>query len=244
MNIHPSVTVLALSGLLCMAQAVSAHDEFKVKTITEGTEGDNALVINHGCEAREQPVRAQSVVFPGTNPELIASDGHTVTDLGEVVGQSLFAINIKLIQDKSIFKDQDEKFDGLGNAIGFFGTTGALQVNLQGRIPFQYVAPQFSASSCATAMKIEVAVADICNFNPPTIRASKVNLWLPDNGSHYAALGKARGVEGIDEAPEFQIVRDLKNNPLPATCGAGYSVTVRPTAADIDGNLGITGWQY
>ncbi|MDD5274252.1 MAG: hypothetical protein PHU14_16230, partial [Methylovulum sp.] len=78
----------------------------------------------------------------------------------------------------------------------------------------------------------------------PTIQASKVNLWIPDNGSQYAIFGAAQNVDGIGEPPVLQVNRDLTNNPLPNGCGVGFTVTVRPSAADVDAHLGITGWHY
>ncbi|MDD2723226.1 MAG: hypothetical protein PHH59_04275 [Methylovulum sp.] len=231
-------------GLFLAGRQAFAHDEIKVRSILEGTGGDNAIVIGHGCEAREKPIRAQSVVFPTLNPELIASDGHKIADLSEIIGASLYAGQADLIQDKNIFQAQDEKHDNLGNTIGFFGTNGNLQANLQGRVPFQFVAPSFVKSSCATALKIEVAIADICILTAPTIRAHKVNLWIPENGSQYALLGKAQGVDGLGEPPVLQVKRNLVKNPLDPACGAGFTVTVRPSADDVDANLGIPGWHY
>lgn len=232
----------AATGLILISHSTFAHDEIKIKSMFEGTSNDNAIVIGHGCEAKEKPVRAQSVVFPTVNPELIASDGRTIADLSEIIGASLYAGQVDLIQNKDIFQSQNEKQDALGNTIGFYSTDGNLQTNLQGRVPFQFVAPSFSKSTCATALKIEVAVADICIFSAPTIRASKVNLWIPDNGSQYAIAGKAQNVDGLGEPPVLQIKRNLVKNPLNAGCGAGFTVRVRPSAADVDANLAIPGW--
>ncbi|MDD5579226.1 MAG: hypothetical protein PHY16_08110 [Methylobacter sp.] len=69
-----------------------------------------------------------------------------------------------------------------------------------------------------------------------------MNLWIPDNGSQYAVLGTAAGVDGVGEPPVLQVNRDLINNPLNPSCGAGIEVTVTPSAADIDAHLGIPGW--
>ncbi|MDD5276881.1 MAG: hypothetical protein PHR16_12465 [Methylovulum sp.] len=230
--------------LFLTAQQAVAHTEIQVPIMKEGTGLDNALTISHGCEAKERPIHAQSVMFPTQNPELIASDGHSIADLSEIIDQSLYAGQVDLIQNKNIFQHQDEKHDALGNSIGFWGTDGTLQANLQGRVPFQFVAPNFNPSSCATALSIEVAIADICIFSAPTIRAPKVNLWIPDNGSQYAVLGKAQGVEGIGDPAVLQVKRNLIKNPLNPSCGKGFTVTVRPSAADVDANLGIPGWHY
>lgn len=224
-------------------QQAFAHTEIQVPIMKEGTGIDNALTISHGCEAKEKPILAQSVMFPTQNPELIASDGHAIADLSEIT-ESLYAGQVDLIQNKDIFQNQNEKHDDLGNTIGFWGTNGKLQANLQGRVPFQFVAPNFKPSSCATALNIEVAIADICIFSAPTIRAPKVNLWIPDNGSQYAVLGKAQGVEGVGDPAVLQVKRNLTKNPLNPSCGKGFTVTVRPSAADVDANLGIPAWWH
>jgi hypothetical protein len=230
---------------LVLAHPLSGFADDHIKaTILEGTGADNAIVIAHGCELKDKPIRAQSVVFPTVNPELIASDGHPIANLSEVIGNSLYAGHVDTIQDKNIFQAQDEKVDSLGNTIGFFSTKGYLQTNAQGRVPFNFVAPTFVPSSCATALNIEIAIADICLTTAPTIRAHKLNLWIPDNGSQYAVLGNAFNVEGIGMAPSLRVKRDLVKNPLNPACGVGFTVKVRPSAADIDANLGIPGWHY
>jgi hypothetical protein len=132
----------------------------------------------------------------------------------------------------------------LNRTIGFFSKNGKLQTYAQGRVPFHFTAPSFAKSSCATELKIEVAIADICILSAPTIKAVKTNLWIPNNGSKYANIGTAEDVDGIGEPPVIHVKRDLINNPLDPSCGAGFTVIMRPSAADIDQNLGIPGWHY
>ncbi|ASF48270.1 hypothetical protein [Methylovulum psychrotolerans] len=244
MMLLPKLSACGLAVGLVLAAPAFAHDEILIKAVVENTGGDNAITIGHGCEDTHLPIRAQSVVFPTKNPELIASDGHTITDLSEIIGPSVYAGQVDTIQDRNIFNKQHEKHDKLGNAIGFYGMDGRLGTTLQGRVPFQFTAPGFAATSCATALKIEVAIADICDFTAPTIQAGKVNLWIPDNGSQYANLGGPQNIDGIGEPPIFQVTRNLTTNPLPNGCGAGFTVTVRPSAADVDAHLGIPGWHY
>ena len=78
-----------------------------------------------------------------------------------------------------------------------------------------------------------------------TASAGKVNLWIPDNGSQYSTSGKAAGVDGIGSPATLIVNRDLATNPLGPGCGAGIDVTVTPSAADVDANLGIRGvWGF
>lgn len=233
-----------VTGLLLCTQPILAHDEIKITQVLEGTEVDNAITIAHSCEASNTPLRAQSVVFPTVSPELIASDGRAINNLSEILGNTLYAAHVRLIQNKDIFSIQNERHDALGNTIGFISNSGLLKTTLLGRVPFQFGAPTFLSTSCAVALKIEVAIADICMFSAPTIQGTKVNLWIPDNGSHYAVLGNASGVDGIGDQPFIQVNRDLINNPLAPACGNGFTATVRPSATDIDTHLGFAGWHY
>lgn len=235
---------LLLVGLLFVGQQAFSDTGIKENQVTEGTGGDNAITIAHGCEEKEKPIRAQSVLFPFQNPELIASDNHVIANLGEILDQSSSIGNIDLIRDKSIFNKQNEKYNDTGATIGFYGKNGNLPTNLQGRVPFQFIAPFFNSSTCADILNVEVAIADICVLSKPTIRASKVNLWIPDNSSQYAILGKAQGVEGIGDPAILQIRRNLITNPMSPSCTTTFTVTVRPSASDIDANLGIPGWHY
>lgn len=235
--------VFILSLTVLISNAAFAHDEFKSQAL-EGTANDNAITIAHTCEVQSKPIVAQSVVFPGDNPALSASDGSTFNDLSEVIDQGGIAGLVDLIQDKNIFQVQKEKIDALGNVTGFYGKGGLLANELQGRVPFAFTAPNFVSTSCVKKLNIEVAIADICVLSKPTIQAAKVNLWIPDNGSQYAIKGAAAGVDGVGEPIVLQANRDLNTNPFdPASnCGAGIDVTVTPSAIDVDTNLGIPGF--
>jgi hypothetical protein len=110
---------------------------------------------------------------------------------------------------------------------------------MRGRVPFEYTAPFFLPDSCATALRVEIAIADICGVRPPTIRPEKVNLWIPNNGSQFATVGLAQGIDGIGSPARLTVNRDLVNNPLPDSCGGGYVVTVTPSPQQVDRDLPI-----
>jgi hypothetical protein len=186
-------------------------------------------------------VIAQSVVFPTESPVLTSSDpGLPIADLGEVIEQGGLAGLLAPIQDRSIFRFQAAKLDALGNALGFHGTRGLLRTGLRGRVPFEFTGPSFVAESCATALRIEIAVADICDFSRPQIQPGKVNLWIPDDGSRFASEALASGVEGVGAPARLLVSRDLALNPLPPACnGQGHVVTVTPSAAQVDRDLPI-----
>ncbi len=228
--------------VLCMAIAWSgaagAHTSVK-SPATEGVRDDNAIRIGHGCEG-ERPVVAQSIVFPTDTPEIAASDPNVVVgDLSEVVLQGSLAGLAQSIQDRSIFGYQDEIVDANGNVVGFQARKGSLSPKLVGRVPFQFSAPRFVAESCARRLLVEIAVADICSAQQPILDPHKVNLWIPDNGSLFALDGRAAGVEGIGAPATLIVQRNLATNPLAEQCGAGFDVTVTPSAAQIDRDLPI-----
>ncbi len=232
----------ALAALCLQAATSFAHTTFKLQA-TEGTTEDNALKIGHGCEVspgRNIPVIAQSVVFPFSNPVLSASDASTVGSLTDVIVQGSLAGLVDTIQDRSIFETQGEKLTlADGTVVGFWSRNGRLSVKSRGRVPFQFTPPSFVSTSCAKRLLVKVAVADICDVANPTLAAGKVNLWIPDNGSQYAAEGKAAGIDGVGAAATLTVNRNLTTNPLPLACGAGIDVTVTPSAAEVDRRLPI-----
>jgi len=235
-----------VAALLLAAGTVSAHTTIRSQA-TESVTDDNALKIGHGCttaDGAKLPVIAQSVVFPTSSPDISTSDGSLVSGLAAVIEQGSLAGLARSIQDRSVFRSQQVKSDSLGNSIGFSGTGGALDVTVLARIPFQFAAPKFVANSCAKRLLVKIAIADVCVFGSgitDSVKVGKVNLWIPDNGSQYAVLGKAQGVDGIGAPATLTINRNVATNPLAAACGAGIDVTVTPSAGDITTNLPIPG---
>ena len=242
-NSRTATTVAAAIALLITFGA-TAHTTVRSQA-TEGVTADNALRIGHGCTApggEPIPVIAQSTVFPTVNPVLTSSDGSAVGGLDAVIAEGTLAARVRGLQDRSVFASQETKRDALGNAVGWSAFDGVLDTMLAGRSPFQFAGPNFVASSCAKRLLVKVAIADICSRAPAdTVASGKVNLWIPDNGSQYATLGKAQGIDGIGEPATLIVNRNLAANPLPPVCGDGVDVTVTPSAVDVDANLGIPG---
>jgi hypothetical protein len=237
---------LVIGAALSLAVGSTAFAETTVRSAaTEGRTDDNAIRIEHGCQTRdgdEASVIAQSVVFPSVSPQITASNGSAIGDLSQVITQGTIAGLAKPVQDNNIFLSQKVKYDSLGNAAGFSGAEGMLALDMQGRVPFQFTPPNFVATSCARRLLIKIAIADICASNlGDTTPAGKINLWIPANGSRYATMGAAAGVDGIGLPATLIINRDLAANPLGGPCGAGIDVTVTPSAADVDANLPIPG---
>jgi hypothetical protein len=224
--------------------SAAAHTTVKAQA-AEGVTADNALRVGHGCSVpggAAIPVIAQSVVFPSMSPVVTGPGGTAIASLDAVIVSGSLAGLARPVHETSIFRSREVKIDGLGNVTGFAAFDGSLSATLLGRIPFQFAAPKFVAASCAARLLIKVAIADVCSLAPTdTIAAGKVNLWIPDNGSQYAATGKPLGIDGIGAPATLIVNRDLQANPLPPACGAGVDVTVTPSAADVDANLAIPG---
>lgn len=243
--------IMALT-LPITCQNALAHDGFS-KELVEGTGDTLDLLINHGCEGN--PIIAQSVIFPTLNPELRATDSNNnpatpPNDLSEVIDNGNLEGLVSLIQDRSIFLDQDEIISELTNPIGFYGKKGFLKANLLGAVPFKFFAPFFTASTCYSQILIETAIADICSTKAPALQPGKISLFMPDNGSQIAETAKANGAEhGVGEPSILTVKRNLQTNPFldaegnPTTaCGDGITVWVTPSAEDIDKNLPIPGF--
>src|SRR3954468_14682390 len=139
-----------VAAMLFTTSAAFAHTTIKAQA-TEGVSDDNALKIGHGCATADGdhiPVVAQSVVFPTLAPEITGSDGSTYTDMSQLIEQGTLAGLARPLQDRSIFHVQRQKYDALGNVIGFAAAMGSLNPEIPGRVPFQFAAPKIIAASC------------------------------------------------------------------------------------------------
>ncbi len=256
------------TALFGAGQNAFAHTSVKDQA-TEGVSSYNALQIGHTCElenGRKIPVIAQSVVFPTASPTVTqslvtnakaspATTQVTPTTLDAEITDPLgLAGKADLVQDKNIFKRQNEVYDGNGNLIGFNGTQGNLQTNLRGLVPFRISTPVpfFKATSCAKRMVVKIAVADICKKTFPP-KPGTANLWMPSTTGKFTDSS----IDGVGAAAALTINRDTTKNPLPAGCPiddgapldkttklpiAGYDLIVTPTPEDIDAHLPIKGY--
>ena len=219
---------------LALACSLSAHAHTTVQNqASEGTTTYNNLVIGHGCtlaDGSRLPVIAQSVLFPTVNPRFTTTG--TVSGNPAVVSISSFANVAQLIQNRNIFSVQKEKTNAAGNVIGFESTEGSLDPTLHGLVPFRTAGVSFPTDSCATKLVVQVAIADICQ------KLGAKNLWIPALTAKYADPT----VDGIGAPASLTINRDLAKNPLAASCGAGYTLTVTPSNEDVDANLKIDGF--
>lgn len=228
----PHTAAALAAALLAASLAAQAHTTIQVQA-AEGQTTYNHIVIGHGCTAPDGsklPVIAQSVVFPTVRP--VYSVTGTMAGNPAVVSISSLANIAQLVQSKDIFSKQKEKLNAFGQVIGFEGSEGLLDPTLHGLVPFRTAGVTFPADSCAVKLVARVAIADICQ------RHGLKNLWIPALTAKYADPS----VDGIGSPASLSFNRDLARNPLPAACGAGYTLTVTPSAEDIDANLKLDGY--
>lgn len=249
-RIMKRTAICSLATLLCgVGQGVFAHTTVRDQA-TEGKTAYNALQIAHGCEnpanGKMLPVIAQSVVFPTINPVVTRSDGTPTTLEAEVTDTSAHSHDplivgltgkASLVQDRNVFKHQNETYDANGNVIGFYSTRGNLQTNLMGLVPFRFKALKILPTSCANRVLVKIAIADICKKTFPP-RAGTANLWIPANTPQFADST----IDGIGAPATLTINRDIATNPLDPACGAGYDVIITPSNEDVDANLPIKGY--
>ena len=229
MKTHSFRLALAAASL-CFGLQAQAHTTVQSQ-VNEGTTTYNNLVIGHGCtlaDGTRLPVIAQSVLFPTVNPKITYTG--TFSGNPAVLSISSFANVAQLIQSRDIFSKQKEKVDARGNVIGFESSQGSLDPSLHGLVPFRTAGVTFPADSCATRLIVQIAIADIC--------ANAKNLWIPSVTPKYSDPT----VDGIGAPASLTFNRDLTKNPLPASCGTGYTFTVAPSVEDVDANLKLANY--
>jgi len=79
--------------------------------------------------------------------------------------------------------------------------------------------------------------ADICKVTS-TPQLGDANIWMNHTTAKFP-----NPVHGVGENElRIDFKRDLKTNPLPKRCGAGYTVDLNASDEDIDANLPIPGY--
>ncbi len=249
MKIILSCSLVAL--VLTISLNAFAHTTI-VGTATEGQTFRGSFNIPHGCGPSEESgnvkdplgVVAMSVVFPNALDSFATrvDTSELISLAGIIAGADdhnggLVVISPRVVQDFNVFKTIAPIRDGNDNVHGIHYTDGFLDPMLTGVIPFQSSSfGSFIPTSCAKKITARVAIANYCHKNTGNRRA---DIWI----------GETTGVFNDPEIvsvgfwPNLVINRDLVKNPLPPECGEGFDVTLQPSAADIDQNLTIEGFQ-
>lgn len=134
--------------ILAAIQHAQAHTVLEVPQITEQKRSSNNIVIGHGCG--ESPVIGTSVVIPDGIDSTITTGTTQAGGTDPYTGTLSNFINwgnaIQLLQNRSVFSEQNEKTDSLGNVVGFWSGGGkGVAANLNAYIPFT-----ISALFCGT----------------------------------------------------------------------------------------------
>ena len=221
--------------LVGISQSVLSHTSLNIAKATEGTRIINNMVIGHSCNETSKTI-GTSVVFPDGVDSTILVDGapHEGTILDFLTN---YGNNAQLILDRASFDVMDEKIVD-GNVVGYWAGGGpGMPNNMNALTTFRLLAASIEPTSCATEVKVKMAVADICEItNVGGFTADAVNFWT-DNAlaTPYITAG-----ETSDTSPAFTIERNLETNPLPENCGeTGSVVEIKASATQVDRDMPI-----
>lgn len=238
----PIQSALAIALLLGVTQSALSHTRLDIPVILEsagatghgGTNVSNNVVISHGCGVGTNVI-ASSVVFPDGEDSIVKVNGVVTTSpITDFV--SNWGNRNQKILNHSIFADENEKNDVLGNVVGFWVKKGQIPDYYTAFLPFRTSAVVIEPTSCAASVKITLGIADICKVTDKAGFAEGIlNLWTPAVGSDY----DGPGLHGYDSPATLTVMRDLVLNPLDASCGAGDAIEIIPSAAQLNRDMPI-----
>ncbi len=246
MNIPNKFNIVLLAaavGLTTMYQSVSAHTRLKTPIISENnaTHGSdyNAVVIGHGC--RDAATNAATIDTLGTVVVFPDGKDSTITVNGQPYSGKLedYVTNwgspVTKIQDKSIFPLEDYIKDSLGNKLGFWTGGGkGLKAGFRAVVPIATAGVIIKPESCAKSVQFVVSIADICQITDAAgFSDQSVMFWTPTVGSIY----QIEGAHASDSPATLTVNRSI--TPLPASCGAGEEVVVKPSANQLNRDMRI-----
>lgn len=227
-------------------------DDWGSRNELEGSSSSvSAFTIPHGCSSPDRtlgpsPVTAQAVVWPnGVNAVAMNPDtGEPVVLANEIDGNAV--MSAKPVQDHNIFEkikvrvgpvatfySHGERTEDV-RAFQFKG--GKLDTDLLGVVPYRASYPRFKETSCASKMRVNIAVANYCTRHPH--KDNRADVWIGELTEKFSDPD----VVSVGFWPHVMVIRDLANNPLPESCGEGYTIEVSPSAESIDEYLPVKGY--
>jgi hypothetical protein len=249
-----------ISACVIASPQILAHSAFEITTGVEGDKVYNNIVVGHGCDNKDPtkakvPVIANNMVLANGQDSTILIDG-TINSAAKATD---YLTNwpsslVKNVPSTSTFKKQDAilysadgyKFTSYGEEVYFsvIGKTsldGSIPGSFNaGLIPFVMTAPGIVTGSgnCAKTVIIEGAIADICKFTTTKgLAAHTANIWMPSGtGSKFDTFA----LHGLGSPAKFTVTRK-STNPLDAGCGIGQTITIRPSAEQLNKDLPIKG---
>lgn len=249
------IAIMAILGSMILSGNATAHttvvtkntpDEYNTRNELEGSSSVNYFSISHGCDG--QPVRAQSIVFPNdTDVIAVRRDTNEPVNLADhiegnaVMGampavNSLFKRIKKLAGPVPPFISHGEVMTEDTRA--FVYTEGRLKDGFLGLIPWRATFPKFKSNSCATALIVNIAIANYCTKSQNEDADNRADIWM----GRLTQKFDDPDVVSVGFWPYVKIVRDLKNNPIEASCGEGFEIIVSPSEESIDKFLPVKGY--
>jgi len=231
-----ALILITAVGLVGASQSAFAHTRLKTPVVNENSARHgsdyNAVVVAHGCG--DAAVIGTVAVFPDGKDSIITVDGapHTGTLTDFVTN---WGSPVTKIQDRSIFDHEEYIKDSLGNKLGFWtGGGSGLKGGFRAVVPFTTAGVVIEPTSCAKSVTFVLGIADICQItNTAGFSDETVGLWTPAVGSDYDGAG----LHGFDSPATLKVTRSIA--PLPASCGAGVDVVVKPSATQLNRDLRI-----
>lgn len=248
-----TLTLAIVAGTVALSQAAWAHTRLTTPAIQESpatqVHGNtyNAAAITHGCapigNSQERPaVIASSIVFPDLTDSTVKIGG--VVQEGQTGGEYLDWGGIRHVLSKDAFEKGKLTYGRSGFApgaspVGIHVWKGHIPgSDYIGLVPMSTAPIKILPDSCAKSVTLRIAIADICKLtNKAGFNDSTVDLFTPAVGSNFDGVG----LHGYDSPASLKITRNLAENPLDASCGAGVDVVIDPSAAQLNADMPIPG---
>lgn len=230
-SLHKSL----LFATLTFSGVAHAHTSLETNSMSEGVRVVNNVMIGHACGTGTSVI-GTSVVFPDGKDSTLLVNGQAYTGkLTDFIAN--WAPNLQPLVDRSVFTNVDEKNDALGNVVGFWAGGGAGMPNhMVAYVPFRVNATNFNPASCATSVRFQVSIVDICEITPAARlhEAGVAEFWTSNT------LATVYDAKDADNSARLTINRNLTTNPLPASCGGtGSTVEVRVSPAQLQRDMPI-----
>lgn len=226
---------LLLLGAIACTNSALGHTTLETVSMSEGVRVVNNVQIGHAC-GNGTSVIGTSVVFPdGLDSTLLVNNQPYTGKLTDFI--TAWGPNIQPLVNRAVFTDVDEKNDPLGNVVGLWAGGGKGMPNhMVGYVPFRVNATNINPQSCATSVRFQVSIVDICEITTTSRlhEAGVAEFWTSNT------LKTVYDNATTDNSARLTITRNLTTNPLPASCnGTGTAVEVRISPAQLQRDMPI-----
>lgn len=213
----------------------------------------SGFTIPHGCSSPDgtqgpREITAQGIVWPNgfnahavradTEADVILADhieGNPVMSPTPYKSNDIFRkIKVRVGAIPTFFSHGERTEDNRA----FHYTRGRLKIDLDGLIPYSASYPKFKADSCATSLRVNIAIANYCTKAKSVNKNARSDIWIGQLTEKF----NDPDVVSVGFWPHVMVKRDMENNPLGAACGDGYGLVVSPSAEAIDEYLPIRGY--